>query len=113
MLLLSEMGDGWEAEAVFPLGRVTGRIFMVLYCRVVVSINLPYRIGMVFRLGLVSNMTAPSLVVLSMNPSGSMRGAGMMSLVLSMEKGRRLKACPVVAVGCLSFDLADRGPRRV
>ena len=42
MLLLSEMGDGWEAEAVFPLGRVTGRIFMVLYCRVVVSMNLPY-----------------------------------------------------------------------
>ena len=44
MLLLSEMGDGWEAEAVFPLGRVTGRIFMVLYCRVVVSMHLPYRI---------------------------------------------------------------------
>ena len=63
-------------------------------------------------LGLVSNMTAPSLVVLSMNPSGSMRGAGMMSLFLSMEKGR-LKACPVVAVGCLSFDRADRGPRRL
>ena len=63
-------------------------------------------------LGLVSNMTAPSLVVLSMNPSGSMRGPGMMSLVLSMEKGR-LKACPVVAVGCLSFDRADRGPRRL
>ena len=112
MLLLSETGDGWEAEAVFPLGRVTGRIFMVLYCRVVVSMNLPYRIVMVFRLGLVSNMTAPSLVVLSMNPSGSMRGAGMMSLVLSMEKGR-LKACPVVAVGCLSFDRADCGPRRL
>ena len=84
---------------------------MVLYCRVVVSMNLPYRIVMVFGLGLVSNMTAPSLVVLSMNPSGSMRGAGMMSLVFSMEKGR-LKACPVVAVGCLSFDRADRGPRR-
>ena len=63
-------------------------------------------------LGLVSNMTAPSLVVLSMNPSGSMRGAGMMSLFLFMEKGR-LKAWPVVAVGCLSFDRADRGPRRL
>ena len=63
-------------------------------------------------LGLVSNMTAPSLVVLSMNPRGSMRGAGMMSLVLSMEKGR-LKACPVVAVGCLSSDRADCGPRRL
>ena len=63
-------------------------------------------------LGLVSHMTAPSLVVLSMNPSGSMRGAGMMSLFLSMEKGR-LKACPFVAVGCLSFDRADRGPRRL
>ena len=112
MLLLSETGDGWEAEAVFPLGRVTGRIFMVLYCRVVVSMNLPYRIVMVFRLGLVSNMTAPSLVVLSMNPRGSMRGAGMMSLFLSMEKGKLL-ACPVVAVGCLSFDRADRGPRRL
>ncbi len=61
-------------------------------------------------LGLVSDMTAPSLVVLSMNPRGSMRGAGMMSLFLSMEKGR-LKACPIVAVGCLSFDRADRGPR--
>ena len=63
-------------------------------------------------LGLVSNMIAPSLVVLSMIPSGSMRGAGMMSLFLSMEKGRLL-ACPVVAVGCLSFDRADRGPRRL
>ena len=59
-------------------------------------------------LGLVSNMTAPSLVVLSKNPRRSMRGAGMMSLFLSMEKGRLL-ACPVVAVGCLSFDRADRG----
>ena len=63
-------------------------------------------------LGLVSNMTAPSLVVLSMNPRDGMQGAGMMSLFLSIEKGR-LKACPVVAVGCLSFDRADRGPRRL
>ena len=47
MLLLSETGDGWEAEAVFPLGRVTGRIFMVLYCRVVVFMTLPYRFVMV------------------------------------------------------------------
>ena len=63
-------------------------------------------------LGLVSNMTAPSLVVLSMNPGDGMQGAGMMSLVLSIEKGRLL-ACPVVAVGCLSFYRADRGPRRL
>ena len=62
----------------------------------------------VFRLGLVSNMTAPSLVVLSMNPRGSMRGVGMMSLFFSMEKVRLL-ACPVVAVGCLSFDRAEDG----
>ena len=47
MSVLSETGDGWAAEAVFPLGRVTGRIFMVLYCRVVGSMDLPYRIVMV------------------------------------------------------------------
>ena len=86
---------------------------MVLYCRVVVSMNLPYRIVMVFGLGLVSKYDwLRRWWFCRMNPSGSMRGAGMMSLVFSMEKGR-LKACPVVAVGCLSFDRADRGPRRL
>ena len=39
-------------------------------------------------LGLVGNMTAPSLVVLLMNPRDGMQGAGMMSLFLSIEKGQ-------------------------
>ena len=99
----------YPTDVIRPRTLVIAGVFLVLRLRRVTGVSGRRSWE---SLGLVSMMIASPLVVLSMNPSGSMRGAGMMSLVLSMEKGR-LSACPVVAVGCLSFDRADRGPRRL